>query len=941
MRTLVTRALLFCLCILVQSVALADDSVRRTLWVSNFVEKIKAKPDHLLYLSEAQRNYRTAKVNRAFDEYLVNLPQRIATDAFPGKKVPLGFDYLRDSVPGRPQTIKKVREYYNEDPSAFYRLGEKSYDVLIKRDDELTDRELGYKNILNSEVQAGILPGANADIKTLFNGAPGVAMNAIAERLNKKNAAEVKKILSSNEELKTFILNEFGTMDAALQTVNKSVAERYDRINNMSEQIGQLTADADIKKAKEKREGEIAEGRAGVYLASKLLGLSDQEAGRIVDVGGNASIDIAVAVVNISENGLSLAATGNIVGAAFAVAGLFDKSPDVNSIRHQQIVSMLAHISEQLTVINNKLDVVDEKMTLVIAGIEELKRGQAESTASIVARIDALDRQIGDTFRDIRSDHISLLAQDFKVAERICQNLFPEGGAFVDSQQSSPGIQATNCLSQSETYALLTSRESAFNYKDFNLNSGALSTLQGLPDVYDFLGITPQITSRLGIDPNLSTFKVKNLHSSDFIGLPHPDALADGARAFIDLQDRVPEMPYANEKSILYSFLDQAERLARVFDLAYEADLDVNGKYTTQPYLTALSDLKDAIRDAEPAYFAYAETHDQALERSRGGQIWCFNGKSPPDENVCKRKISLLTDIDLHTPRHPDLEHLLGYFAGAQLDVINILSRTERNPEIATHGPNGVVSTVRACARYWPKIIIEKDLSGQGLQKEFYTFTKNEQCIDLISKPSANEAEARNDLATQFTVFLGARMVDRDQFSPPPGQAWDDPTQALAISNKILAARRGNFGNWLFSEFTNNHLPKLSAAVEALDRSVFAWEFLERIGRGGCFSVIPSKVELFYPSKQGLLLKGAEVRSLLSAGDVMGIINRIKDVETRKVQVKVKGRDVEVVAIGAGNVEDYDSKVCSRYPAALTSILRDLDIRIALLDKQLVLKRKK
>jgi hypothetical protein len=73
----------------------------------------------------------------------------------------------------------------------------------------------------------------------------------------------------------------------------------------------------------------------------------------------------------------------------------------------------------------------------------------------------------------------------------------------------------------------------------------------------------------------------------------------------------------------------------------------------------------------------------------------------------------------------------------------------------------------------------------------------------------------------------------------------------------------------------------------------------------------------------------------------VGIINRIKDVETRKVLAKVKGVDVEVGAIGAGNVEDYDSKVCARYPAALTGILRDLDICIALLDKQLVLKRKK
>ncbi|WP_147309939.1 hypothetical protein [Paraburkholderia sp. BL6669N2] len=917
---------------------MANDDVRRTLWVSNFVEKIKSKPEKLLFLSEAERDYRVATRNRAFDEYLINLPQRLAEDVFPGKKVPLGFDYLRDSIPGRPQTINKLREYYNEDPSAFYHLGEKTFDILGKRKDELTDRELGYRNVLEKEIKSGTIPAPNADIKTLLNGAPGTAMNAIAERLIMKSDSDKRAILSSNESLKSFIQQEFGSSDAAFHAVSEKIDNGYKRIDTLNEQVDRLTNEADIKRAKERRDADIAEGRAGIYIASKLIGISDPEGARIVDVGGNASIDIAVAVATITDKGLSLAATGNIVQAAFAVAGLFDKSPDVSAVHHKQIISFLSQISDQLTVINNKLDVANDNIILVISGIQELKQGQSESTAAVVNRIDALDRQIGDEFRNMRNDHIALLAQPFKAAQVACQNA-PSGREFVDKQDSNMGVQASNCLSQSQIYALETSKDKAFNYADFNFDSGTLSTLKGLPDVYDFLGVTPQIFSRVGIFSNLSNFKVKDLQASDFANLPHPDALADGVSAFIELRDRIPEMPYDNEKSILRSFLDEAERLKRVFDVAYEADSDTSGKYTTQPYLKSLDDLEAALREVEPSYFAYAEANSQAL-KGLGLPIWCFNGTGSADNNLCNSKISLFTEIGSQTPRHPDLEHILGYFAGADLGVTGLTPhRTDTNTETTTSGPNGVVSTVTACGRYQPTIDIVRDLSGQGLAKNFYTFTKNERCQNFVSKASATTTDASADLAHQFQVFIDSLRQERSQFAPPPGQAWDDPTQALAISQRILAVRRNDFGNWTFREFTNNHLPKLSSAVESVDRSAFAWEFLERIGRGGCFAAIPSKVELFDSSKPNGLLKSTEIKSLLAAGDLMGIVNRIKDVKTRKVKVKAKGQEVEVVAIAAGNVEDYDLKSCSRLPASLARTLRDLDVRRALLDVRLRSKR--
>ncbi|MGF6440158.1 hypothetical protein [Paraburkholderia youngii] len=54
----------------------AAEDVRRTRWVSNFVEKIRTNPEKIPYLSEGERDYRAANRNRRFDEYLVNMTNR-------------------------------------------------------------------------------------------------------------------------------------------------------------------------------------------------------------------------------------------------------------------------------------------------------------------------------------------------------------------------------------------------------------------------------------------------------------------------------------------------------------------------------------------------------------------------------------------------------------------------------------------------------------------------------------------------------------------------------------------------------------------------------------------------------------------------------------------------------------------------------------------------
>jgi hypothetical protein len=594
---------------------------------------------------------------------------------------------------------------------------------------------------------------------------------------------------------------------------------------------------------------------------------------------------------------------------------------------------MLLQIGAQLRDISTRLERIDSKLDLVLSEMEKLRSGQVDILASLKNRIDALDKGLGAMFRNLRSDHVDILTQDF-VGERVtCGNIFPEWGELI-TVGSPSGNRLAECLSRFETHASETAKLNSLTYRDFNLRSDNLATLRAFETPANYVGVLPQIAEAVRLNERIDELPSGG-KISDLDGLAHPQALADGMHAFIEFRERRPEFAYPNESSILLKMTSSAEQFIRAIDLAHSASLYPQDSIASTPYLNALRELESALRKSQEEYFAYEEAQGRAQKNRGLLSQWACLISDEQSVDCYNRRPDLFASLTSATPRQPDLNRILAYFTGAEV-WWRTMSRTDKNQEIVKDTPSGAVASINACAQWRFTVYIEKDLSESGLTaplpQGFHTLHHSEGCWDISSAPKPSRAAAIGDMQSIWTANAQALPHSPKSFVEPPGQKWSDLPTALALSQGLIAKHRVRMAKWIHSEILSGRQRELASKVEALDRQIFNWEALERFGYGKCFQTIPAKVELFGRSKA--LLRESEVMEMLQAGDLLKIPERIAEVQKQTTKIMIQGLQIEMPLIQAARIQSYDQSGCSRYPAALTSAMTMAAVRTAMTSKR-------
>ncbi|MFP3588568.1 hypothetical protein SCB29_33780 [Paraburkholderia sp. SIMBA_055] len=925
--------------------------IGREMWANQFATRLRANPEKAVYVIEGSLDYRRANLMKTADHYSIDLPLRLSkeVESYTGiKGVNLIYETYKSVVKSpREKQREELLKYYYSDPTALIDLGRRSYDILRQNDSSsLSDRQKGFSTILKSEIARGTFdPPQVANRATIENLPKQGLSGRVREKLLLKSDEALTKVLDSDQNFRGFFDSEIGAADAALSSAVIDSISRSKEADTMSETITSFRSSVERAERQEKQAQLLADQRGAILISSTLLGFVDPKAAKILDVGGNAMVDASAALKTIAEDGLTIAATGNIFAAAMTIAQLFSGAPDPQSARHQQLVDMLSRVGEQIADLSQRVALIDENVRRVLLGIDELKSGQTASTAALMSRLDALSQQMQAGFQSNRTDHAIILSSSFHWQVLACKNMFPADGNFVDTGESPIGIRLADCLSSFESHATQNAKTATFTYKDIDLQNYDLANLEKM-EPFEYIGILPQIIDKMPWAGALSATYQKSAVAATFADLPNQQALTDGVIAYIELRRRRSEYPYPNDATILAGFADEIVQYLSSIDTAFSI-LNVPGLPAAQPYLESLSKLDDKVRGLSTEYLnAEAKSqHPTVAERNRTNTWDCqlIYGLSSNNEACQKRRADLYEALDPTTKRETLLlifQELGNLTARAGPYLVN--PSWGITPPSETRTANGFVISWQGCVELG--IVSDSSPSdplGLHLFKNpragwLHTWHYEQKCDTWTAGPASTAGDAKQALMKRIKeeqAKMRQNLADPANYKPPPGQWLSSPGRELEIAKQLQAAHRQRANSWLAQKIANRDDLEIETILRSLDTFAFSWQFMEKFGYGGCFESIAANYTLFDASPRYLLL-AAEARSLLAAGQVPQLLERIKSIREGTTVVVLNGQEVKVKTTGANRIQKYDERACTRYPAELVSALESVREQQALASRR-------
>jgi hypothetical protein len=849
------------LCAFHPQIGHADDGsghFRKELWVNSFSRRLLDDPGRLAYIYEAYFHPDTARQQEAGDKLSMQVPPMLLTEAGLG----LGWDIWKvlGANTTREQQIADIKSIFNRQPDEFYEFSSEAYDSLMS---PVNSRDQKFKSYMEDEFAKGGLLAPDVSDRALLNDAPNsqVTLQAI-NQLKTLDDTALQQVMSDDAQLRGYLNARLGTTETLIQSSTDAVQSEVSQIKSLTESIVAAQADAQQRQASfERQQAAIGEERASVYIAASFISIFNPGVGKYVGTIGNSLITVGGAIGSIAENGLSAAATGNIVGAILSITGLFGSHED-------PVRQALQDISAQLNDIKSHLHLIDQKLDRLAALIQQAAVQSQQSLDQIQLEVEQVGREVQAGFAALRVDNQTILQSPFYQAYVDCKNKYSSRNEYIVDPTSSPGQQIGTCLSLAEDYALRLSESAAFTQSGANPTDGI--HVHG-NDGWSYVGtigalvryIDEQhghiLTGADSVDPP----GVEEIASLD--GLPNPDVWYAGVKAWLELRELVPELDWPKSNEIVSNMIDTGNKLANAIHLVWSFPWRPIAPGTVAFYgLSYESALDDAYEDFSAWARQFASEQD----------VW------PQVQNDLGHRL-LTGDNSIEAPTATGLSWTSVYFNIFNSEVTQFFS--DEQSGFSTY--KGGVSTWKGCfnltdsLKYGPhgaapsQVVlyyqIQRDCRPYPLQSNgrldniAHTDALIPDMIDLDQRTAAQLVSYKALMAQLAPNLVGSNPV---AMNVNQGWAAIAQTQQAQVSSFLEGLRVKLYGRVQDNVATN---AAYYAKFQLIDRALEGYEELTRFVSGECFWSHSEINGLFYGDAR--LISGSDIESWLSSGSPLNV----------------------------------------------------------------------
>lgn len=810
--------------------ALAD-SVRRDLWTSAFIQVLHQRTDlfdetleHAVVPNEAWLR-RLRPIPGEEDAGRPYYPMLTLYESY----------HDRQRNPRRWNTPAARARRFAETPGLADSLAAHAYRVLTTPA-PATAADTAWKRRLLRLIQAGRIPSPQDGLGAIARSLelPDTASRRLRDQLVSaldrapQGASDAARIQFAQAELRRAISNP----DSVAGWAIVRLAEGKERIDRKADQIRALPEGPARDRAEEERDALLGYSRGQAQMAGAVLRLVDPEIGKAVVTVGEAALKASQAYqfLTSAKAGMNLAtaaAMGDMVGAGYAVAQLFIRTPDPAAVRHQQLVRMLRQIGLQLEAIQTRLNVVDRKVTQILEQIQVLDTRVVDQTQALMQNLaeveDRLTRAIAQS-RIERSDEYR--GDHLREVDR-CSSLYPGHGLPPSTPER--GDRLTECMRAFVTFGTNVGVRNTFIGRDLDWRTSP--GLLGDASAVDYLGSLPGMAAELAA---ASRSRFPALAAAASPQTAHPGVVAAATLALIEISLRQPQHRMSDEREVFATLRQDLANYRAWSDsaLARVAAPDGGG-------VAAYDSARAAVlREVQALETAYLQEKDAAGPGSVLARYCAatLHSDLPGVVEPCSRTLPRLTDpLEGRSPLEL-ARYALYHGRGTPGDT------WDWSPKSALR------EDVRVCCHG------ERDVtyySGDG------TFT-------LSRTPSLGVADGVVleflPLSTQATVSTGwhgrsghaehwrqeSLKQQAGAFQPAPGTWTAVPTQRWLADSAYAAARteavvgplRAPFARHLTGLLAANdgRVQGLRQALTRLDHVIVAWRGFERLALGECFA---------------------------------------------------------------------------------------------------------
>ncbi len=896
--------------------AAAQEEAHRELWKSAFVDAVREDRD---LLQKALEN--AVSPNRDWVRSIGRIRTERARPYYPVLSLYETYhDFLRNPRSWDEEGERVTR--FVDAPAVVDDLAQRAY-LLLREDpatQSLANRE--WRKTLDRAIRRGKLPSLDEPVTRLAAFLPRTPV--AGPLLAQLAASEV----SNGAVVRADLSHRVGDAGAAVDRVLTEVAAQQEKIDVRSASLPAMAEGKPRDDSAKERDRWLLASRNDVHRAATVLKLLDPELGRVVKDVGDAALDGSKAIRDLMAAGnlfsqASLLATGDLIGAGFKIAQAFmDKKPDIGTLRHQQIMKMLAQISRQLREIQVAVNRIDRNVTELLARVEEIRDYQAASTHALLREMNAMEARLTGAFTTIRDTQQDLVRREHQARVAECDRLFP-------TQQPAPATRAgrarlTSCLSDFISYGLIHGKGRVFVHENHPW------TVQSLPSIdirsaVHFVGMIPVMVQELR---TASGAEFPDVSGAAFGRASHPLAVADAVRPLIALRLRHPRHPMPTEKTDLLALRAQLASYRDWSDAALQRSTQSDGGGLLA-FEQAKARVQEQVRQIEQEYLALADS------AGAGSPLAWFCAMELRTDDVaavraCRRNLPSLTDTlrgrtPLQIARYA-VYH--GKYNAAHYDF-------DWGPKTG-----GISMSGRACGHDGDYTCYTAYVVGNYTAYRFPTFSRQTpNGLELLVRfePFSRSGginngphESRNDggrgarraaenaRLTQLGGWAAALRPAPHTWRPLPDQGGiANPDSLRERTDRILRPLRMSFARWLSEQLNLGRLNGLQAALDRLDRVAFAWMAYERLALGDCSDAAGNYAFLRARGK----VETAELRGRLQAGDLVGFV-----AATDPLSDDVR-RELPLAR------EILPDLGCSRIPreveAAINGIDRYLDLRAA------------
>lgn len=246
----------------------------------------------------------------------------------------------------------------------------------------------------------------------------------------------------SLDDLKALSEQEFEKINASIDSIQETLVE----IDKQQDVILDYIKDQELKakwqevmKKKAAEQQRILDGiKTSISVLSSLIGHFDPELGKQVNVVGNASLQVGVALNNwlTATAGLkgfdkittfsTLAMTGNVLGAVMNVVSLFgDSEPTPEELILAEIGKLRQQVEQLRQEMHSRFDRIDQELNAIYSSMHD--------------RFNQIDLQLGKINGNVLEVQHALLAIELKLS-RIEHNNYE----FLDALGRRPLLEAIN-----------------------------------------------------------------------------------------------------------------------------------------------------------------------------------------------------------------------------------------------------------------------------------------------------------------------------------------------------------------------------------------------------------------------------------------------------------------------------------------------------------------